>query len=156
MADITRGTATIGQVATTRTVSEIHPANIDFLAISGDLAAEVMASGQLAYKHTDGLWYLSDANSGTAADKIAHGVVVNDVLAVNRPVTVMMLGTMGGYASLNIGALVYASNTEGEIADAAGTTYLPVGICISATEIFFFPILTAVLLAVYTLGIAAP
>lgn len=156
MADLTRATRTLGQAATTRTASEIHPANQDFIGHSGDVAGEAMAGGQLIYKHTDGKFYLSDANSGTAADKMVTGVCVKDVYAAGDPVTAMLLGVMGGYTSLTPGTLYFASNTEGEVADAAGTTYLPVGVAITADRIFFFPILTKVLNAVYAAGIAAP
>jgi hypothetical protein len=157
MADITRGTGTLGQVATTRTVSEIHPANIDFWAISGKVAGEgPMYSGQLVYLHTDDKFYFTDCNSGTAADKKCHGVVVNDCLAADRPVTVMQLGTMGGYTGLTQGGIIYGSDTEGEVANAvSSTTPIIVGICVSDTEIFFFPQLAMALNAVYAAALAA-
>lgn len=148
MADVTRATATNGQVASTRTVSEIHPANQDFIGHSGDVTGEAtIYSGQLVYKHSDGKWYKSDANSGTAADKKSHGVCVKDAYAAGDPITVMLLGVMGGYTGLTPGTLVYASDTEGEIADAAGTTDLPVGLAITADRIFFFPVMT---MAIFT------
>lgn len=154
MTDISRATETLGQVATTRTASAIHPANQDFIAHSGDLAGEAAAGGQLVYKHTDNKWYKSDANSGTAADKMAMGVCVKDVYAAGDPITVMLHGVMGGYTSLTPGTLYFASDTEGEIADAAGTTYLPVGIALTTDRIFFFPILTKALQAIHALGTA--
>ncbi len=148
MADITRGTQTLGQVATTRTASNIHPANQDFIGHSGDLAGEAVSGGQLVYKHTDDKWYKSDANSGTAADKKTHGVCVKDVYAANDPITVMLFGVMGGYSSLTPGTLYYASDTEGEIADAtSATTNLPVGFAITTDRIFFFPVMT---MAIFT------
>ena len=148
MSDITRATVTLGQSATTRTASQIHPANQDFIGHSGDKAAEVMSGGQLIYKGADELWYKSDANSGTAADKKAHGVCVKDVYAIGDPVTVLLFGVMGGYTGLTPGTLVYASDTEGEIGTAAsGTTDLPVGLALTADRIFFFPIMT---MAIFT------
>lgn len=154
MADITRPTATLGQASTQRTVSQIHPANQDFLSISGKVAGEVLASGQPVYIHTDDKVYKADANA--AADDLVHGIVVKDVLAADQPVTLLTFGVMGGYTGLTIGTMYFVSNTEGEIADAAGTAYLPVGIAVAANRILFFPILSGVFGAVHAAGIAAP
>ena len=153
MADVTRPTVTLGQASTQKTVSQIHAANQDFLGLSGRWAGEALQAGQPVYLHTDDKFYRADANDG-AKDEVI-GIVVKDA-AAGRPVTVLYLGVMGGYTGLTQMTLMYLSNTIGEIADAAGTAYMPVGIAVAADRILFFPMLSKVLSAVHAAGIAAP
>lgn len=138
MADVTRPTGTFGQPSTEKTRSTISPANQDFLAHSGAVAGEAVDAGQPVYRHSDGAYYKSDANSGTAADKNFSGLVCK-YAAAGKPVTVMYQGHMGGYVGLTPGAWYYVSNTEGEIADAPGTTFLPVGVALNAGTLLVLP-----------------
>lgn len=159
MADLTRPTTVLGWPTTERTVSQIHPANQDILAISGKLAGEDLGGGQLVYlKAADDAFWLTDANSGTAALKNNIGVVAKDAYA-GDPVTVVFLGELGGWGittPLTPGAFYYASDTPGAIGTTpSATTYMPVGVATGADTILFFPFLGKLFADVLVLALAA-
>lgn len=90
------------------------------------VAGVALDAGTPVYIGSDGKLAKSDAN-GTGTRK-AIGLTVRRV-AANQPVTVISKGVVFGFdfGSQAFGAEIFLSDTEGRVADAAGTTSVKVG-----------------------------
>lgn len=115
MADITR---TAAKVALTKPLDSM---------VTTVIAAEAFTAGQPGYVHSDGKAYVSDANDGT--DNKVDGIAAKPASA-GEGVDLVHYGPLTGYTltSQAYKAVIYVSNTAGELADSAGGTSLPVGI----------------------------
>lgn len=105
---------------------------------NGSLGAAVTA-GQVLYKASaDGLWYLADNNSATAAIRQATGIALNGG-GIGQPVRVLLSGPVTIGATVTAGVAYYLSDTPGGIcpvADLASGEYsCLVGIATSTTVI---------------------
>lgn len=92
------------------------------------ITAEAVAPGQaVRIDTTNGRFTL--ANATTAAEARVYGVAVGGHnIPAGYPVTAVRRGVLAGF-TLNgaYDAAVYLSNTDGALADAAGTVSTPVG-----------------------------
>lgn len=96
-------------------------------------AAEDIDAGQeVRLDTTTGRFTL--ANATAAAEAKAYGTAVKTVRA-GMPVTAIRIGVLGGYDldALDYGADVFLSNTDGTLADAAGTVSVRAGLVIPGT-----------------------
>jgi hypothetical protein len=75
----------------------------------------------------------TNANGTSAGEARVYGIAVRSV-AANEPVTAVARGVLDGYTfSQAYDATIYLSDTDGTLADAAGTTSKIVGRVIPAT-----------------------
>lgn len=90
------------------------------------VAGEAITKGQAVYLTTAGLAGVADANA--AGKQQCKGIALNGVGA-GQAVDVLMEGEAYGFtvSGLNVGALVYLSDTAGALADGAGTMTVVVG-----------------------------
>lgn len=103
---------------------------------NGSLGAAVTA-GQALYKASaDGLWYLADNNSATAAVRQATGIALNGG-GIGQPVRVLRSGPVTIGATMTAGTEYWLSDTPGGIcprADLSSGEYpCLVGIATSTT-----------------------
>lgn len=103
---------------------------------NGNLGAAITA-GQAIYKSaSDGLWYLADNNSATAAVRQAMGIALNGG-GIGQPVRVLLSGPVTIGATMTAGVAYYLSDTPGGIcpvADLASGEYsCLIGIATSTT-----------------------
>lgn len=85
---------------------------------NGNLGVAVTA-GQAVYKGAaDGLWYLADNNSATAAARQAMGIALNGG-GIGQPVRVLLSGPVTIGATLTAGVAYYLSDTAGGICPVA-------------------------------------
>lgn len=85
---------------------------------NGNLGAAVTA-GQVLYKAAaDGLWYLADNNSATAAVRQATGIALNGG-GIGQPVRVLRSGPVTIGATMTAGVTYYLSDTPGGICPIA-------------------------------------
>ena len=77
----------------------------------------------------------TNANGTTATEAAAYGVATGDVVVkAGLPITAVREGVLDGLAlGGNTGAPVYLSDTDGRLADTAGTVSLVVGRIIPGT-----------------------
>jgi hypothetical protein len=89
-------------------------------------AAVAMDELTPVYLNSSGKWAKADASAAGTAD--VFGLTVKKV-AAGEPVTAISKGIVGGFVltSLAYGASVYLSDTEGKVADAAGTVSVKIG-----------------------------
>jgi len=98
--------------------------------------AEVCSPGQAVRLDTSNGKY-TKANGTTAAEARIYGVVVGGKANVaGEPVTAIRKGVLDGYdlSGLAYDAPVYLSDTDGALADAAGTVSVVVGRVIPGTS----------------------
>jgi hypothetical protein len=97
-------------------------------------AAETLVAGASARLDTT-TGKFTNSNGTTNAEGRAYGVVVRNA-AAGEPVTVVNLGVVDGYdlSGLNYDAAVYLSDTDGTLADSAGTVGIQIGRVIPATS----------------------
>ena len=92
------------------------------------VAAEAIVAG--APVRDDGNGKFTNANATNATEAAVYGIAVKSVPA-GFPVTAIRKGVLDGWSNLPAhGATVYLSDTDGRLADAAGTETVPVGIVI--------------------------
>lgn len=85
---------------------------------NGNLGAAATA-GQVLYKAAaDGLWYLADNNSATAAVRQATGIALNGG-GIGQPVRVLRSGPVTIGATMTAGVTYYLSDTPGGICPIA-------------------------------------
>lgn len=97
-------------------------------------AAEAITAGAIVRLDTT-TGKFTNANATSAAEARVYGVAARTVPA-GAPVTAIRKGVMDGFNldSQAYDAAIYASNTDGIMADAAGTTSLVVGRVIPGTS----------------------
>lgn len=96
-------------------------------------ASEVFAVGEAVRFDTSGL--LTPGNGSAAGEADIEGIAVRACTYVNEAVTAVRKGTLDvgdALSALAFGALVYLSDTDGQLADAAGTVTVVVGRVIAA------------------------
>jgi hypothetical protein len=105
--------------------------------ISGLVAGEAIAAGDLVYIKSDGKVWLSDGGAADAEAKVA-GMVLQ-AAAVGEAVSIYMDVNVRYGSGLTPGAPLFLSATDGTIADAATTGgTAPIGYVIDATRIRIF------------------
>ncbi len=115
MADILR---------TTTSIAPTHPRNSE---IFDGIAGETIAAGQQVYLASTGKWMVGDTNA--AGKQQVRGLALNAATTGKPGLSVLKRGPVAGF-STNMpayDALVYASDTAGETATAAGTVSSPCG-----------------------------
>jgi hypothetical protein len=97
-------------------------------------AAEAITAGAIVRIDTT-TGRFTNANASSAGEARVYGVAARTVPA-GMPVTAIRKGVMDGFNldSQAYDAAIYASNTDGIMADAAGTTSLVVGRVIPGTS----------------------
>lgn len=89
------------------------------------VAAEAIVAG--APVRDDGNGKFTNANATTTTEAAVYGIAVKSVPA-GFPVTAIRKGVLDGWSNLPaFGATVYLSDTDGKLADAAGTVSVAVG-----------------------------
>lgn len=98
-------------------VSPVFPQNCEILSVK---LAETVTEGQTAYQLTAGTFGLSDAN---AAGKQQFRGIFLDPGGAGQTVRVLKRGHLYGFSvsGLNGDAVLYQSDTAGDMADSAGT-----------------------------------
>jgi len=114
-----------------RSAASARPVN-DYLSINVVVDVDVQA-GQGVYIKSNGHGALS--NAGAAGTMKCRGIASIGVLA-GQAVALITRGRFGGFSGMTPGADVFASNTAGALADAAGTVPQTVGYALSATDIY--------------------
>lgn len=88
-------------------------------------AAEAILAGAIVRIDTDGKF--TNGNGTTTTENRIYGVATKSVIA-GQPVTAIAKGVMDGFTfSQAYDAILYASDTDGRIGDAAGTASKIVG-----------------------------
>jgi hypothetical protein len=96
------------------------------------IAAEAIVAGAPVRKETS-TGKFTNANGTTAAEARVYGIAKESV-AAGMPVTAIRLGVLDGFTfSQNYDAPIYLSDTDGRLADAAGTVSAPIGRIIAGT-----------------------
>ena len=95
-------------------------------------AEAVVAGAPVRLDTTSGKF--TNANGSSAGEARAYGIATRTVVA-NEPLTAVAVGVVDGLdvSALAFDAALYLSNTDGRIADAAGTVSTIVGRVIPAT-----------------------
>jgi hypothetical protein len=92
------------------------------------VAAEAIVAG--APVRDDGSGKFTNANATSATEAAVYGIATKTVPA-GMPVTAIRKGVIDGWSNLPAhGAAVYLSDTDGRLADAAGTVSTMVGVVI--------------------------
>lgn len=100
----------------------------------GATAGETLATGDIvAIKAADGLAYKADADDATL--RPAVGVIGSGGVS-GAGVEVVVSGLISGHTGLTPGALAYLSGTAGAVTQAAPVWAQPVGVALSATEVY--------------------
>lgn len=95
------------------------------------VAAEAITAGAPVRDNASGLF--TNANGTDATEGNVYGVATKTV-AAGLPVTAIRKGVIDGWSNLPaFGAAVYLSDTDGRLADAAGTVSVKVGRVIPGT-----------------------
>jgi hypothetical protein len=109
---------------TLATADKINVGQIPPQTFTG-VAAAAITAGSPVFFDTNGKFAVSDANVSTA--DAVFGIATRTV-AAGEALTVVRRGLMDGWSNLPAyGAPVYASDTAGALADAAGTLSIVVG-----------------------------
>jgi len=89
--------------------------------------AEAVEAGQVLYQLASGLWGLADAN---AAGKHRARAIALESAGSGSTISVVARGVLDGYdlSGMDYDDPVYLSDTAGDLADAAGTTEVVVGV----------------------------
>lgn len=89
-------------------------------------AGEAIVAGAPVRRDTSGRW--TNANGTNATEALMYGIATHDALA-GEALTAINDGELDGYDldGLAYGASVFLSDTDGRLADAAGTVSLIVG-----------------------------
>jgi hypothetical protein len=116
MADITVTAAQVGLVDPTKAEVKTY------------IAAATITKGQAVYLTTSGTTGVADASSGGGALIQGRGVALCGGGA-GQAIDVLHDGEVYGFSvsSMNVGAIVYLSNTAGALADAAGDVTVRLG-----------------------------
>lgn len=98
-------------------------------------AAEAITAGQ-AVRLDTASGRFTKANATLAAEARIFGIATRSV-AAGEPLTAIRRGIMDGYdlSALAYDGAVYLSNTDGALADAAGTVSTPVGRVVPGTGV---------------------
>lgn len=101
---------------------------------SGSFAESVNVGQCVRWDASTGKWTKSNATDSTE-NRIAGVLVSKD--GAGGSGTVVRRGILNGYdlSGLNFGAPIYLSNTDGTLADAAGTTTVLIGRVISGLSV---------------------
>ena len=95
-------------------------------------AAETIAAGAPVRIDTSAGTF-TNANGSSAAEARVYGIATRSV-AAGEPVTAIRRGILDGFTfSQAYDAAIYLSNTDGRLADAAGTTSVIVGRVVPGT-----------------------
>lgn len=96
-------------------------------------AAEAITAGDIVRLDTTN-GKVTKANGSSAGEARVLGIATKSV-AAGLPVTCIRKGVLDGFdlSALAFDAAVYASDTDGRVADAAGTVSVVVGRVVSAT-----------------------
>lgn len=112
----------------TRTPGQVKLLDIDFAEVYDIVPAVALSAGQAIQFNANGKAALADANAGSGAEK-ARGLVLGSV-GIGQGVSYVLRGRVTGFdlSGLAYGALVYLSDTAGELSDTPSTTNaVPVG-----------------------------
>lgn len=94
-------------------------------------ATEAIVAGAPVRIHTDGKW--TNANGTSAGEARVWGLALASV-AAGAPLTAIRRGTLDGFTfSQAYDAAIYLSDTDGRVADAAGTVSTVVGRVVPGT-----------------------
>lgn len=98
-------------------------------------AAEAISAGQAVRLDTSTGKFTKSNGTSTGEARI-YGIATKTV-AAGEPLTAIRKGVLDGYAlaSLNFDAKVFLSDTDGTLADAAGTVEVVIGRVIPATGV---------------------
>ncbi len=123
------------------------PAGSASLTTTGT-AGETLVLRDVVYLKNDNKWYKVDIDAIPIKISDQIGIVTAIAgIATNNQGEITLLGRLSGLAGLTIGAPIYASTTPGQVTQSrptvlAGTgqkIILPLGIALSASEVFFAP-----------------
>ena len=108
------------------------------------IAGGAVNVGDLVYIDAAGKVQQANAGAaGTVTSTIGVAISVGSagglLAASGDVVSVLIFGAVNGFTVTTIGARLFASNTAGKIADAAGTVAKPVAYTLSADTLFIFP-----------------
>ncbi|VAW32669.1 hypothetical protein MNBD_CPR01-270, partial [hydrothermal vent metagenome] len=116
------------------------------ILVSG-IAGETIAIGQSIYFNaTDGNWWLTSASDVTTSQGLLLGVAQSAGTAGNTiSGGVMLFGTDTNQTGLVAGEKLYLSDTAGALSNTAGTYEMLIGQAVSATSMYFNPMIGVVL-----------
>ena len=117
------------------TAAKVAPVFPMLAKIFPQIAGEDLTAGQVVYLDTVTGKVKKCAAGGAAPANTLFGMALQTVSAGNA-VAVLFEGHVAGFniSGLNYAATLYASNTAGALADAAGTTNLPAGKVVPMTD----------------------
>ncbi|HQY29980.1 MAG TPA: hypothetical protein PK691_01775 [Thermomicrobiales bacterium] len=96
-------------------------------------ASEAILAGAPVRIHTDGKW--TNSNGTTAGEARVWGIATRSVIA-GEAMTAVRRGTLGGFTfSQAYDAPIYLSDTDGTLADVAGTVSTVVGRVVPGTAV---------------------
>lgn len=115
---------------TTAQIALVYPQKAE---VYDKIAAEAITAGETVYVNTAGKVAKGDAS---AAGTLKNSGLALNSAAAGKAVSVLKRGHVAGVAvsGLNVGAVVYFSDTAGEMADAAGTTSKAIGVVDATSE----------------------
>lgn len=105
--------------------------------VASATAGGTIESGELVYLDGTNGWKRADASAAASVSGLM-GILVapQDVVSGDEGLSIVIFGRVAGYSGMTPGALCYASDNDGEIADATGSTDKRVGYAETATILF--------------------
>ena len=123
----------------TRTKASVRPLGRCMYSENTE-AGDTIEAGEIVYLNGTSGWVLADGSAAASlAGEIGIVVAPQDSVDGDTGLSVLLKGKVTGFAAMDPGALHYASDTAGEIADAAGSVTKIVGYADSATVLMFDP-----------------
>lgn len=122
------------------TAANIRPLVPNGAVLALHKAGGTITVGHLVYVAADGDVEQADANAGTPAQQ-AIGIAIQSydgetTITAGNPVSVCVIGPVGGYSGMTPGDILYVSDTVGRINDAPGTYTRIIGRAESASVIW--------------------
>jgi len=119
------------------TAANIKP--LDGAVVRRRICGATVAAGELVHLSTDG--FVDPCNTGSITLAQVDGIAVQGG-AITETIDVVVAGPVLCLAGATIGALIYATDTDGEPAESAGTKLSVVGYAESATVLYVRPFQT--------------
>jgi len=120
----------------TRTKANVR-ALVGCIYVASAEAGGTIEAGELVYLNGTTGWIRADASAAaTISGLMGIMVAPQDVVDGDLGLSIVIFGRVTGYTGMTPGALHYASDNDGEIADATGTKDKRVGYAETATVLF--------------------
>lgn len=112
------------------------------IVVSGTAGETITAGNLIYFKSADQRWWKTDADDSTTVQNVFLGIAQGSGTAgVSISSGILIEGVDTHQSAMTPGSTYYASNTAGAISSSAGTFPQTVGAAVSATQIYFNPVI---------------